>query len=96
MTTSDTRNQFNGTIFNILNNSVDNSVRDKCCYIEFIELCIFYQKMNEHNTNALKQLSDAVCSKYKSIDEVNGTINQLLWDGEDECLYQFMTCFVNL
>jgi hypothetical protein len=94
--TFDAKNRFNETIFNILHNGSTNSVHDKCRHVEFIELCIFYQKMNDHNTNALKQLSVAVCSKYDSDEDVNGTINKLWWDGDDECLGEFMNCFVNL
>jgi hypothetical protein len=87
----DTRTMFNSTIYNILNGDSNNA-----CYIEFIELCIFYQKTNEHNTGVLKQLSDAVCSKYNFVEEVNNALKELNWDNEDECLYRFMTSFINL
>ena len=87
----DTRAMFNGTVYRILSGEVENK-----CFIEFIELCIFYQKMNEHNTDVLKQLSNAVCSKYDYAEEVNNAVNSLEWDAEDECLYRFMTSFTNL
>lgn len=87
----DTGTMFNRTVYSILNGEIQNK-----CYVEFIELCIFYQKMNERNTNVLKQLSDAVCSKYDYVEEVNNILNELEWDREDECLYRFMTSFTNL
>lgn len=87
----DTRTMFDATVYNILNGD-SNSM----CYVEFIELCIFYQKMNEHNTCVLKQLSDAVCCKYDFVEEVHKALNGLKWDNEDECLYRFMTSFINL
>jgi hypothetical protein len=90
-TAFDPRTMFNGTVYRILNGEVENK-----CFIEFIELCIFYQKMNERNTNVLKQLSDAVCAKYDYVEQVNNALNSLGWDEEDECLYRFMTSFTNL
>jgi hypothetical protein len=90
-TAFDTRTMFNKTICNILNGEVNN-----LCYIEFIELCIFYQKMNAHNTNILKMLSDVVCAKHHFAGDLNNTLNGLEWDSEDECFYRFMTSFTNL
>ena len=89
--TFDTISTFNSTVFGILNGEVHNA-----CYIEFIELCVFYQKMNDHNTSVLKCLSDAICAKYDFVEEVNSALNGLSWDKEDECLYRFMTSFTNL
>lgn len=91
MTPYDTKKMFNATVYGILNGDIEN-----LCYLEFIELCIFYKKMNEHNTNVLKRLSDVVCSKFDFLEEVNTALNGLEWDREDECLYRFMTSFTNL
>ena len=92
MTTStSTSSTFNAIVFRILNGIVS-----KLHYIEFIELCIFYQKMNEHNTDVLKRLSDAVCRDYGTSEEVNETLNGLARDREDEGLYRFMISFSNL
>ena len=91
--TATIRETFNETVFKILNGDL----QDKC-YMGFIELCVFYQKMNEHNTTVLKRLSNAVADspKYDYVEEVNETLNGLLWDRADEQLSGFMTTFANL
>lgn len=90
-TVPNTANMFNEKVRGILKGRASNTQ----CYIEFIELCAFYQKMNEHNIATLKQLSSAICEGCAD-ESINSAINNLTWDWEDAGIYRFMISFTNL
>jgi hypothetical protein len=61
------------------------------CYVSFIELCIFYQKLNDENMVAIQKLQGMIKDRPGPQEDPN-----LDWDPEDPQLYSFMESFMNL
>lgn len=87
---------FNTKVTDILTNPFRNKY-----YVEFANLCIFYQKMNVHNTSVLQTLANMLNIHMKMTvpvteSEAKNAIDTLDWNFEDAELYRFMTSFINL
>ena len=77
------------------NAKVENLVRHpgklNQCYVSFIELCVFYEKLNNDNVVAIKRLQEMITDRPVPVEDPN-----LDWDPEDPQLYGFMESFMNL
>jgi hypothetical protein len=61
------------------------------CYVSFIELCIFYHKLNDENVVAIQKLQGMIKDRPVPVEDPN-----IDWDPEDPQLYGFMESFMNL
>lgn len=63
------------------------------CYVSFIELCVFYQKLNNDNVVAIKKLQEMITDRPADVEVEEPNLD---WDPEDPQLYGFMESFMNL